>query len=75
MAEFCSLCHARAPKLFPSEIDVRGIAKKLKPGYSQSVMCEGCALMTIYKDEAGKLYLGYYIRGETQWRDYELDLV
>lgn len=75
MAEFCSLCHERKPDLFPSEIDVRKIAKELKPGYVQHVMCEGCALVAIGKNENGKVLLGYYNCGKVDWRDYVLDLV
>ena len=75
MAEFCSLGHEREPDLFPPEIDVRGIAANLKPGFGQNVICEGCALVAITKDESGTVFLGYYDRGEISWRDYVLDLV
>jgi hypothetical protein len=78
MAEFCSLCAERM-KLDHADFDVRAIARKLKIGYGQDVVCEGCSMITILKEDdgtrVGKIYIGYYIRGATVWRDFVLDLV
>lgn len=78
MAEFCSLCAERM-KLDHADFDVRAIASKVKIGNVQDVLCEGCSMITILKENDGtrdgKVYIGYYIRGETVWRDYPLDLV
>lgn len=50
MAEFCSLCAERM-KLDHADFDVRAIAQKLKIGFGQDVVCEGCSMITILKED------------------------
>lgn len=59
MADFCSNCE---PEYF--DIDLTEIALDLDRGHSVNVLCEGCNIRTIYKDETGLLYLGRLENGE-----------
>lgn len=54
MADYCSKC---SPFEGEFEIDLLKIALRLKNGHSELVMCEGCNIRGVYKDEGGKLYL------------------
>jgi len=63
MADFCNKCaHVMWGEDFEPEIDVPQIATKLTNGYYIPVICEGCGLIAISKDEDGKVILAY---GET----------
>ena len=55
MAEFCSQC---SPFDNEYDIDIFQIALKLKKGHSKNILCEGCNIRAVYKDEQGLLYLG-----------------
>ncbi|GJQ43744.1 MAG: hypothetical protein JETCAE03_32420 [Ignavibacteriaceae bacterium] len=63
MAEFCNKC---IEKVFPGEkpdIDVYEIFNELKEGYVQPVLCEGCGMSGILKDDYGHLKV-IYIDGD-----------
>lgn len=55
MAEFCNKCTERLfGKNVKPDIDVMEIAKDLAPGgEGLRVLCEGCGLSFIYKNESG----------------------
>lgn len=57
MAEFCNKCTERLfGKNVKPDIDVMEIAKDLAPGgEGLNVLCEGCGLSYIYKDESDKV--------------------
>ena len=63
MADFCNKCSNEmfGPKVEP-EIDVHKIVESLEPGYYTSVICEGCTMLAIVKEEDGSVRLAY--RGE-----------
>ncbi len=58
MADFCNIC---ANEMWGCEvhedIDVPKIFRKLEPGYWQPVLCEGCELEGVAKDDNGELLL------------------
>lgn len=60
MADFCNIC---ANKMFGDkvkpDIDVPKIFNVLQEGYCMSVLCEGCGLSDIAKEE-GNLLIRYY---------------
>ncbi len=57
MAEFCNKCTERLfGKNAKPDIDVMEIAKDLAPGgEGLNVLCEGCGLRFIYKDESDRV--------------------
>lgn len=74
MAEFCTDC-AKKIDVAP-EIDVEKIFKRLKPGYQQSVLCEGCGLVALHKEEEDLTeFHGYYRNGKIEWVENLKDLV
>lgn len=61
MSEYCSkCCHTYGMK---EDYDLPPIAYKLKKGYSETFICEGCNVRGVGKDEEGKTYV-YYLEGE-----------
>lgn len=65
MAEFCSDCAERYGLI--AEIDTEKILARLKPGYSQNVLCEGCELIALLKEDDSTLFKGYNNRGQVRW--------
>ena len=55
MADYCTQC---TPFEGGSDIDLAKIALQLKPGHSESFVCEACNNRAIYKDADGRLFLG-----------------
>jgi hypothetical protein len=53
MAEYCSDC---AP-FDGYDINLFKMALKLKRGYEERILCEGCYIRAIRKDEDGNLFL------------------
>jgi len=67
MAGYCSQCSPY--KIQGSwDFDLFQIALQIKPGHSESFICEGCANRGIYKDENNCLHLA------KQERDGEIKL-
>lgn len=60
MADFCNKCSNEmfGPNAEP-EIDVYKILVSLEPGYYTNVICEGCTMLAIIKEEDGSVKLGY----------------
>lgn len=60
MADFCNRC---SNELFDEEcqpdIDVYEIAKNLTPGHFMPVLCEGCVMLAVLKDEDESIKIGY----------------
>jgi hypothetical protein len=54
MADFCNKC---SNEMFGEDsqpdIDVYEISKTLKPGYYQPVLCEGCVMVAVAKNDEG----------------------
>ncbi len=53
MADYCTLCADQVG--FPVDIDVRKIAETLEPGTYVPVLCEGCGMNAVGKDENGQV--------------------
>jgi hypothetical protein len=68
MAEFCSICE---PEYF--DIDLTSIALELTPGHSIELLCEGCNIRAVYKDESGILYLGRLTGTEISLEPIEIE--
>ena len=56
MAEFCSQWDDKYG--LGNDYNLPEIALKLKRGRSVNILCEGCNIRTIYKDDDGFIYLG-----------------
>lgn len=69
MAEYCSKC----TPFFEADYKLFWIALKLKKGRSFNVLCEGCNVVAIYKDENRKLYLGRKVDGEVKLEPVNID--
>ena len=54
MAEFCSLCTIYEDEI---DFDLFQIALNLENGISEPILCEGCNIRAIYKDENGNLFV------------------
>jgi hypothetical protein len=68
MADFCNVC---SDQLFGDnaqpEIDVKSIVKDLKNNHYYTVLCEGCGMIAIEKDEKGEISL---ITQDSQTNEY-----
>jgi len=60
MSEYCSQCSP----FEEYDIDLFQIALSLDNGRSENILCEGCNIVAIYKDEDGNLYLAKRIQGK-----------
>jgi hypothetical protein len=80
MAEFCNVC---SNELFGTEvkpdIDVIAISEQLENNYMLPVLCEGCAIVAVSKDEGGKVFVttdegdnGYVNHPLSVWESGEL---
>lgn len=59
MADFCNKCTERMfGENVEPDIDVYKIGENLEPGYFQVVLCEGCGLKIISKNELGYIKVG-----------------
>ena len=76
MADFCNVC---TNKMFGDEIDgepvepdfdVESIAESLEPGYYTPVLCEGCGMKAVIKNEDSSVTLAFYNPD-----DFEGDLI
>jgi hypothetical protein len=68
MAEFCSICE---PEYF--DINLAKIALDLEQGHSENILCEGCGIKAVYKDEVGALFLGILENGEIVLKPIQLE--
>jgi len=59
MAEFCSGC---THKFF--DINLAEIAIDLERGNSENFICEDCNRRCVYKDEIGRIFIGFEVDGE-----------
>ena len=57
MADFFSVCS-------PVNFDINLMDIGLDLSHSESILCEGCNIIAIYKDEKGTIYLGGRIDSE-----------
>jgi len=53
MSEYCSRCSP----LDSWDFDLVKIALNLDKGHSENILCEGCNVRGVYKDESGNIYL------------------
>jgi hypothetical protein len=65
MAEFCTDCADRYG--FIAEIETEKILARLKPGNSHNVLCEGCELVALFKDDDSAFFKGYNNSGQIRW--------
>jgi uncharacterized cysteine cluster protein YcgN (CxxCxxCC family) len=49
------------------EIDLNTILKSLRSGEEVRVLCEGCGLVCIRRNDDETIEYGYYKRSETVW--------
>lgn len=68
MAEFCTTCADRFHELVDINIDT--IISRLKDGHTQPVLCEGCGLVALQKDDEGIVYKGYRKGQTVRWVRY-----
>jgi len=58
MADFCNKC---APEMWgknvPPDIDVYRIGESLEFGHFESVLCEGCRVRAVGKDQGGRVLI------------------
>lgn len=57
MADFCESCAKEMG--FPPDYVFSEFEKNLEPGFASSILCEGCVMVWIGKNEEGKLVFGY----------------
>jgi hypothetical protein len=69
MADFCNKCaYDMWGDHLPADIDVPKIFRELDEGFALTVMCEGCGLSAIGKNE-GKLFTSKY---RESWKEDNL---
>ncbi len=70
MAEFCNNCAKDWG--METDIDIYKIHRRLKRGYQESVICEGCEMISVSKEADGSLMVGYPDRqtGLIKWTDF-----
>lgn len=68
MAEFCNNCAERMNT--PPDFDVYAIHRRLKPDHYQGVLCEGCGMVAVLKEENGELKAGFPDGEFITWRTY-----
>ena len=65
MADFCTKCAFEMwGKELPADIDIKEIAKTLKPDTYQSVICEGCGMRAVGKDKDGNILIAIPVNDE-----------
>lgn len=69
MAEFCSDCSP----FDEFDINLFTIALDLKPGHSETILCEGCNIKAVYKDEEGLVYLAKEVPEGVELEEAEID--
>ena len=62
-----------SPFLPDYDIDLAKIALKLKKGHSTNLICEGCNIRAVYKDESGRLYLAKDIEGNIELEETTIE--
>jgi len=71
MAEFCNKC-AEEWEIPEVDINVYSIYRRLNKGTMESVLCEGCGLRAISKDQNGVLKVSYINdSNKLNWKDYQ----
>jgi hypothetical protein len=77
MADFCNKC---APEMWgkdaPPDIDVYQIAEGLEFGHFASVLCEGCRVRAVGKDNGGKILVALleeegHVEDQVKWVSLE----
>ncbi len=68
MAEFCTKCAKEhfGDNVKP-DIDVDQIFSELEAGTYVNVLCEGCVMVAIAKDQSNNLVIAREVDGETVW--------
>lgn len=69
MADFCNYCVKEVFGDVEPDIDVYKIFDELKIGYMTPVICEGCGMIGVAKDEHGKLKVIYQDIGMSDYYD------
>ena len=67
MADFCSNCSERLG--FDYTFDLEEIVRNLKPGYVESLFCEGCGMEAIARQKDGTL-IAMYWKNKGNWVPY-----
>lgn len=65
MPEFCT-DYADRLGVVP-EIDIERLVARLKPSYSQQLLCECYELVALFKDDDSTLFKGYNSSGKIKW--------
>ena len=59
MADFCTKCAFEMwGNELPPDIDIQKIADGMTPGHYTAVLCEGCEMIAIAKDDDGSVLIG-----------------
>lgn len=59
MADFCTKCAFEMwGTELPPDIDIQKIADGMEPGHYTAVLCEGCGMIAIAKDENSNILIG-----------------
>lgn len=59
MADFCTKCSFEMwGTELPPDIDIQKIADGMEPGHYTAVLCEGCGMIAIAKDENSNILIG-----------------
>jgi hypothetical protein len=62
MADFCNRCATEMwGDDFPPEIDVQKIAESLEPNTYMPVLCEGCRMVAVGKNEKQEIMIAHVI--------------
>ncbi|MEM9894802.1 MAG: hypothetical protein AAF789_00415 [Bacteroidota bacterium] len=72
MAELCSHC-SQFGEDYPYNFDLISIDLRLKPGYSQIFLCEGCEIRGVYKDNVGLIYLAEKVGKEVELEKVKIE--
>ena len=74
MADFCNVC---SEEMFgpgvPADIDVYDILKEIYNGFFTTVLCEGCGMSHIGKEEDGQTFFYFDYVQQPEDRKYTLE--
>jgi hypothetical protein len=73
MAEFCNVCSREIFGEAKPDIDVYKIASSLPGGVIKNVLCEGCGMSFVGKDQEENVFLYFDYNSNIENRKYTID--